>query len=152
MMTLRLWCNYVHSCTISVLLIEMALKTKGGKGKSLEAAMIWWYERFWNWMLNCGRIHRWLGTSTLVPASNQQASQADSLGALRFLGSVSLPSRGTWVAQFWGTSLSLPTALALAPALECQSVLGWHVSVPMASLKLSAPCVPVWHAVVEKQP
>ena len=37
------------------------------------------------------------GDGTLA---NQLASQADSLGALIFLGSAYLPSHGTWVAQF----------------------------------------------------
>ena len=43
-LTVRLSCNYLRSCTISVLLVEMVTKTKGGKGKPLEPAMIWWYE------------------------------------------------------------------------------------------------------------
>ena len=34
------------------------------------------------------------------PLANQLASQADSLGALIFLGSAYLPSNGTWVARF----------------------------------------------------
>ena len=37
------------------------------------------------------------GVGTLA---NQLASQADSLGALIFLGSTYLPSHGTWVARF----------------------------------------------------
>ena len=86
-----------------------------------------------------------------VIASLKQAgkSQADSLGSLRFLGSASLPSRRTWVAQFWGRPWSLPATVALAPALECHSALGWHVKVNTASTKPSAPCVPVWCVAVK---
>ena len=44
MLTARLSCQNVHSCNICVLLIEIAPKTIGGKGKPLEPAMIRWYE------------------------------------------------------------------------------------------------------------
>ena len=43
-LNVRLSCYYLHSCTICVLLFEMAPKTNGGIGKPLEPAMIWWYE------------------------------------------------------------------------------------------------------------